>query len=84
VFGYRGHTHTLWFDADTRNTIAVRNLQNNPVVISAEILALPDTIGFGNNYSLREAMVLDTTGTLKQAVIDFKNECLENKFAVAA
>jgi Ca2+-binding RTX toxin-like protein len=66
-------THTLWFDADTRNTIAVRNLQNNPVVISAEILALPDAIGFGNNYSLREAMVLDTTGTLKQAVIDFKN-----------
>jgi RTX calcium-binding nonapeptide repeat (4 copies) len=66
-------THTLWFDADTRNTIAVRNLQNNPITISAEILALPDAIGFGNNYSLREAMVLDTTGTLKQAVIDFKN-----------
>lgn len=66
--------HTLWFNRDARQSVAVRDLQGEPIVIPEAILALPNAQGSGNSYSLHEAMVLDTGGTLKAAVESFVQE----------
>jgi len=66
-----GIINALMFNSDTRLTVPVRNMQGNNIVIPADVALLPNAIGFGNSYSLREAIVLDTTGLLKQAVNTF-------------
>jgi len=48
------------FSRDTARTVATTQLQ-----LSADIAALPDLAGFGNVHDLSQAMMRDTTGTLK-------------------
>jgi Ca2+-binding RTX toxin-like protein len=69
--GTTGLSETLWFEADKQNTTPVNG---SAIVISAAIKALPDAKGFGNLYSLRQAMALDTTGQLQAKVQAFVNE----------
>jgi hypothetical protein len=71
VDGTTGLSETLWFEADKQNTIPVNG---DAIVISAAIKALPDAKGFGNVYSLRQAMALDASGQLQQKVQAFVNE----------
>jgi hypothetical protein len=69
--GTSGLSETLWFEANKQNTIP---LNGDAIVISAAIKALPDAKGFGNVYSLRQAMALDASGQLQQKVQAFVNE----------
>ncbi|WP_065343436.1 calcium-binding protein [Acinetobacter gyllenbergii] len=65
---------TLWFDTDARIGVPVQIQQGGNIEISEDILALPDAKGFGNLYSLHQAMALDESGTLKQLVESFVAE----------
>jgi Ca2+-binding RTX toxin-like protein len=54
------------FKTNQMNTYATEWL-----TVSPDIAALPDINGYGNVYSLHQAMVRDTTGTLRGLVEDF-------------
>lgn len=69
--GRTGLSETLWFSSDTVNSVPVAIHQGTPITISEDIQLLPDVVGFGNVYSLRHAMQLDSTGTLKALVEQF-------------
>ena len=56
----------VWFVSKGIDTF-----NNNNVVISAEIAALPEVAGFGNVLSLHQAMALDTSGNLRGLVEAF-------------
>ncbi|WP_417504534.1 calcium-binding protein [Marinomonas gallaica] len=72
--GYTGLTNTLWFDSEYRNSIPVQVHNGEGITVSAEIAALPDAVGFGNAYSLHQAMALDGSEELKTLVQSFVNE----------
>ncbi|WP_460383571.1 hypothetical protein [Pseudomonas amygdali] len=57
----------VWFDVNGRDTI-----DTSAVVVSADILALPDIEGFGNVHSLQRSMASDPV--LKSLVESFKRE----------
>ncbi|WP_276617279.1 calcium-binding protein, partial [Pseudomonas syringae] len=57
----------VWFDVNGRDTI-----DTSAVVVSADILALPDIQGFGNVHSLQRSMASDPV--LKSLVESFKRE----------
>lgn len=61
-----GNTHKIndvWFEVDASDTKYELNIE-----IPEEILKLPNIEGFGNVYSLHEAMAIDETGILKNLV----------------
>ncbi len=66
--GTLGTTNTLWFNRDTRDSVAVSELSGNGVVVSDNVRVLPNIAGVGNLRSLHSAMMLDASGQLKQAV----------------
>lgn len=72
--GTSGLTNTLWFDSDRRNTVPVEIHTGQGIEVSDEIAQLPDAVGFGNAYSLHQAMSLDTGGQLLVLVKAFVNE----------
>ena len=72
--GTSGLTNTLWFDSDRRNTVPVEVHNGEGIVISDDIAGLPNAVGFGNAYSLHQAMALDTSGELKALVEGFVTE----------
>jgi hypothetical protein len=61
--GSTGQIADYLFKVDTAYSVAETWLD-----IPAEIAALPDANGYGNVYGLRQAMVRDTTGSLKVLV----------------
>ncbi|MFS1945096.1 hypothetical protein [Vibrio lentus] len=66
-----GLTNTLWFDTDRRNTVPVDVHHGVGIEVADDIAALPDAVGFGNVYSLHQAMSLDKTGELQGLVEEF-------------
>ena len=63
--------NALWFDVNQTNSIPVIEHQGDGLEISEEINALPNLKGYGNVYSLHEAMVLDHTGELQTLIESF-------------
>ena len=72
--GTSGLTNTLWFDSDRRNTVPVEIHNGEGITVSDDITALPDAVGFGNAYSLHQAIALGSNGELKEKVEEFVNE----------
>ncbi len=66
-------TNTLWFESDRRISVPVTELQGN-APISDVIKRLPNAIGFGNTYSLHQAMAIDASGELQKKVQRFSVE----------
>jgi Ca2+-binding RTX toxin-like protein len=66
ITGVSHSIEDVWFKVDT-----ARTTDNNPVTINDDIAVLPNIEGFGNVYSLHKAMQLDTTGVLKNLVVEF-------------
>ena len=64
--GSLGTTTDVWFQRDTSTTYAKSWLDESP-----EIAALPDLTASGNMYDLHQAMVRDSTGSLKTLVGQF-------------
>ncbi|WP_232831085.1 calcium-binding protein, partial [Peristeroidobacter agariperforans] len=67
-------SNTLWFDSDRRQTIPVDVHNGSGPDVPADILELPNAVGFGNAYSLHDAMTRDTTGELQALVESFVTE----------
>ncbi|RJF95180.1 beta strand repeat-containing protein [Noviherbaspirillum saxi] len=59
----------VWFSVDQARTI-----NQNTIVVSETISALPDLQGFGNVRSLHQAMAIDTSGRLQSLVEAFASE----------
>ena len=72
--GNTGISHTLWFDNNTTDSVAVGIYHGETIKLDADIAELPDISGFGNAHSLRHAMQEDKTGTLKGLVQRFISE----------
>ncbi|GIU31938.1 hypothetical protein TUM4644_31800 [Shewanella colwelliana] len=72
--GTKGLINALWFDSDRRNTVPVDIHSGEGIDVSDDIAALPDAVGFGNVYSLHQAMSLDKTGGLQALVEAFSKE----------
>ena len=66
--GTEGSAAELWVSSDLFDTTETLNVE-----ISEEIAKLPDVRSIGNAHSLRTAMALDETGTLKGYVEEFVN-----------
>jgi len=67
--GTDGVAHAMddvWFAVDTARTLDLKRVE-----VSAAIAALPDVAGFGNVYSLHQAMAQDATGRLQTLVQNF-------------
>lgn len=64
--GMIGATADVWFQTNKLYTI-----QEEYLTVPADIAALPDLRGYGNVYDLSQAMVRDTTGSLKSLVEQF-------------
>ena len=62
--------HDLWFQDDKRYSIPVVT-QEDDIPTPFDILILPDIQGFGNVYSLQQAMARDVTGALQTLVEDY-------------
>ncbi|WP_445354229.1 calcium-binding protein [Microbulbifer sp. EKSA008] len=77
--GTVGLTNTLWFDADQRHAIPVEVHNGEGIDIPEDISQLPDAVGFGNSYSLHQAMSLDESGELKSLVEAFGLELDSDK-----
>ncbi|WP_189836413.1 putative Ig domain-containing protein [Sulfuriferula multivorans] len=56
----------VWFQTDTTYSIATTWLD-----VPADVAALPDASGYGKVYDLHQAMVRDTSGSLKNLVTQF-------------
>lgn len=67
--GSTGLSADIWFQTDKTYTIATEILPE-----TAEIAALPDLAGYGNVYSLHQAMLRDSSGHLQDLVQQFINE----------
>ncbi len=74
----QGITNTLWFESDRRITVPVTELQGNAPIPDA-IKRLPNAIGFGNTYSLHQAMAVDVNGDLQKKVQRFSVELSSEK-----
>ncbi|WP_417544871.1 calcium-binding protein [Marinobacter sp.] len=72
--GTSGLTNTLWFDSDRQNTVPVEIHSGEGIAIPDDISGLPNAVGFGNAYSLHQAMALDVSGELKVRVEAFVSE----------
>ena len=72
--GTTGLTNTLWFDSDRGNTVPVEVQNGDGIVIPDDVALLPDVKGFGNAYTLHQAMALDDSGKLKALVQAFVAE----------
>jgi Ca2+-binding RTX toxin-like protein len=59
----------VWFDQDKSNTIL-----KTDVVVSDEVLDLPNLYGFGNMYDLHQAIMLGTDGRLRGLISEFSTE----------
>ena len=67
--GSTGAADDVWFQVDKVHTIAPEKL-----AVPSDIAALPTLPGYGTVYSLRQAMVRDTSGALKGLVQTFSTE----------
>lgn len=65
---------TLWFETDATNSVPVVEHSGNGIDIPQSIADLPQLNGYGNVFSLQQAMTLDTTGLLKILVEQFTLE----------
>ncbi|MFV1873328.1 MAG: Ig-like domain-containing protein [Oleiphilus sp.] len=72
--GQEGLTNTLWFESDTTNTIPIDVHNGEGVSIPEYMESLPDMSGSGNVFSLHEAMVNDSSGELRNLVLEFVQE----------
>jgi hypothetical protein len=70
----KGLANTLWFNSDRTDTIPIEIHTGEGIPLPADILALPNAVGYGNTYSLHQAMSLDTSGQLKSLVTAFTQE----------
>ncbi|MGA3679554.1 hypothetical protein ACPCX5_05685, partial [Pseudomonas graminis] len=59
----------VWFDQDKSSATPTKS-----VVVSGEVLELPNLYGFGNMYDLHQAIMLDDGGRLKALISDFTSE----------
>ena len=66
--------HTLWFDSDRVQTVPVDVHHGAGIALSPTTTALPNAFGFGNVYSLHEAMERDASAKLKAVVRAFSEE----------
>lgn len=66
--GTSAQANDVWFAVDKMNTIAEDTQE-----VSSEIAAQPELRGFGNVSSLRQTMMMDTTGGLKGLVEKFSD-----------
>ncbi|TWI61018.1 hypothetical protein LZ24_03469, partial [Desulfobotulus alkaliphilus] len=64
----------IWFQRNVTLTLPGEVLD-----VPQEIALLPDAVGYGNTYSLHQAMVRDETGTLQSLVEDFVAEADPNR-----
>lgn len=59
----------VWFDKDASNTVVVDATQYGELLKETdEIKGLPDIRGYGNQYSLHQAMLRDETGELQSLI----------------
>jgi Ca2+-binding RTX toxin-like protein len=72
--GTSGLTNTLWFDSDRRKTVPIETHNGEGITVADDIAALPDAVGFGNAYSLHQAIALDENGELQAKVEEFVSE----------
>lgn len=70
----KGLANTLWFNSDRTDTIPIEIHTGEGIPLPADILALPNAAGYGNTYSLHQAMSLDASGQLKSLVTAFTQE----------
>jgi len=70
----KGLANTLWFNSDRTDTIPIEIHTGEGIPLTADILALPNAVGYGNTYSLHHAMSLDASGQLKSLVTAFTQE----------
>ena len=78
ITGKEGLTNTLWFDTNHTEAIPVNILNGEGFKMTLSIHALPNAIGYGNNYTLHQAMSADESGTLEALITRFVNEPLAN------
>jgi len=64
--GTDGKITDVWFRQDTTQSIPTEHLDE-----PSDITNLPDLQGYGNVYDLHQAMIRDTTGTLKALIEQF-------------
>jgi trimeric autotransporter adhesin len=64
----------IWFQTDRTFTVATDLLEVPP-----EIAALPNLVGYGNVYDLHQAIVRDTTGTLKSLASQFTSAATQTE-----
>lgn len=69
--GGSGLAQTLWFETNKQYTVPTQVLNGNGIYIDLEIRFLPDAKGYGNVYTLHQAMALDSSGKLKEKVHEF-------------
>ncbi len=74
IDGKSGITNTLWFDSNRVDSINVDIHHGSQIELDQHIQELPDINGFGNVYSLQQAMQADTTGHLANLVSHFAAE----------
>ena len=74
IDGKSGITNTLWFDSNRVDSINVDIHHGSQIELDQHIQELPDIDGFGNVYSLHQAMQADTTGHLADLVSHFAAE----------
>ena len=73
--GSTGTVEDVWFDKEASDTVVVDDSNNTSLLEETEeILGLPDIEGTGNQYSLHQAMLRDTTGTLQSLVEQYVAE----------
>ncbi|SDJ05925.1 Ca2+-binding protein, RTX toxin-related [Pseudomonas flavescens] len=70
----KGLANTLWFNSDRTDTVPIEIHTGEGIPLPADILALPNAVGYGNTYSLHQAMSLDASGQLKSLVDAFNQE----------
>lgn len=70
----KGLANTLWFNSDRTDTVPIEIHTGEGIPLPADILALPNAAGYGNTYSLHQAMSLDASGQLKSLVTAFTQE----------
>lgn len=68
--GTKLNTGDVLFKVDTVDTVP---LATDDLVYDEQILALPNLKGYGNNYDLRRAMAMDTSGELMNLVTQYVN-----------
>lgn len=72
--GNQNITNTLWFNSDRTNAVPVDVHNGINFQIPYVTASLPNAVGFGNVYSLQEAMAKDSTHALQSLVAQFTEE----------